>query len=221
MGCTSAVPSLLPCLSPAFAEGAPDRLAFLRLPPGSCQVGLVLCRAEKCAVKCPCRCPEHAEPKTAPRMGRAQGGLALPPPAAGMGTGGGAGTWKLLLAGAGGTTGSGRAHPAPGSPRLPPPRLPFRWDRGGGPCLGGWTGLGARGAPGAGLKERKEEMKAAFGGWLGSAQEASAALAPPPSHQGLVLRATAESGHGAGEGAGGSLAGPPCTTPPRPCTAPS
>lgn len=35
------LPSLLPWLSQAFAEGAPDRLAFLRLPPGPCQVGLV------------------------------------------------------------------------------------------------------------------------------------------------------------------------------------
>lgn len=125
---------------------------------------------------------------------------------------------KLLLAGAGGTTGSGGAHPCRGPPASPPPhgclsdsRRQGAWRRPL-PGRGRLDGPGSVwGAPGAGLKERKAEMKATFGGWLSSAQEESAVLAPPPSDQGLTVAAAAESTHGVGEGAEGSLAESPCT----------
>lgn len=55
-------------------------------------------------------------------MGR--GGFGFASPHCRDGHHGGAGTWKRSLAGA---RGSGRARPVQGSPRIPPPGLPFRW----------------------------------------------------------------------------------------------
>lgn len=109
--------------------------------------------------------------------------------------------------------------PHAGVPLHPPATAAFPTaageERGGGPCpsAGGRTGLGARGAPGAGLKERKEEMKAAFGGWLDSAQEASAAPAPLPAIRGVGWWPLLKAATGLGRCAGGSLAGSPHTPP--------